>query len=516
MSHRAWLKNLDPRIAELREKADAGGREETLALANALNLRCRYRETLEVIEPWLEKHRSDGEAWFERIVTDYDGGANADDLGKMHTEMEGLRDENPDEAVHRRNLGFVRILQQRLGDAERALRQALDRDGQDYRTLALMGLLNLRREQPAEARAWLLKALSIRPGAPRTLRLLGTACEDMGDLAQAESNYAAAVEEHDCYFWGWHSLGELTIRQGDYELGMRCVHRARCLKSNEPESYFILSEIFAEQGHMELAQAEMHRLLLLSPEERVQGLAYSTLGEYMLDLGDRDGAMSYFTLASNMDQHGPGPWVALGDIAMEEEKWGVALNCYREALERDGGNAGVMTQIGYVLMEEEPGGQLEQAEKVFLNALSIDPDEYSAYLGLSECYRLAKRTADQVAMVRQAMEIAPDDPDVWNAHGVACEVEGMLVEATDAYAKALELSPYHRKAANNLGFALEKRMAQGETDLHASAVHAWKHRLLICRDEGQSQKMATEHLLALGAKEADVQKWLETEGVLEI
>jgi Tfp pilus assembly protein PilF len=167
-------------------------------------------------------------------------------------------------------------------------------------------------------------------------------------------------------------------------------------------------------------------------------------------------------------------------------------------------------------MEEEPGKQLDQAERVFLNALSIDPGDYSAYLGLSECYRLARRTEDQVAMVRQAMEMAPDDADVWNAKGVACEVEDMLVDATDAYTKALDLSPYHRKAANNLGFVLEKRMALGEQDLHQKAVNAWKHRLLVCRDEGQSQKMATEHLLGLGVQEPDIQQWLDTEGVFEI
>jgi len=378
MLRRNWLRVLDPKIFELQEKAASGNREDVLSLATALNLRGRYEEAQKLLEPWLEKHRNDGEAWFERIIIEGDGGVNAENLEAIHKELESLRDENPSDATHRRNLGYVRILQQRLGDAERALQQALERNGKDHRALELMGLLCLRREQPDTAKGWLLKALSLKPRAPRTLRLLAIACEDLGDAGLAESSFAAALEGNDCYFWGWHSLGELVIKQGD------CIHRARALKSNEPESYFILSEIFTEQGHMELAQAEMHRLLLLSPDERVQGLAYSTLGEYRLDLGDREGAMSYFTLASSMDQHSPGPWVALGDIAMEGEEWGTALNCYREALKRDGGNAGVMTQIGYVLMEEEPGGQLEQAEKVFLNALSIDPDEYSAYLGLSE------------------------------------------------------------------------------------------------------------------------------------
>jgi len=510
MLHRTWLKVLDPIITEMQEKAAQGGREEMLALANAYNVRCRYANARNLLEPWLEKHRSDGDAWFERIIAEGDGGAKPETLERLHNELESLRDENPDEAMHRRNLGYVRILQQRPDAAERALQQALDRDGQDHRTLELMGLLHLRREQPAEAKGWLLKALKLKPRAPRTLRLLGIACEELGDTASAENNYAAAVEENGRYFWGWHSLGELVIKQGEIKLGVRCVNRARSLKTGEPASYFILSELFAEQGHTELAQAEMHRLLLLSVDEEVQSQAFSTLGEYKMEMGDLDGAASYFVLASKMDPSNPSPWIALGDMAREGERWEEAMRYYHEALKRDPEAVEVMVQLGYVLVEiNKP----EEAEAFFQRALSVDPDEYSAYLGLSECFRLARRTADQVAMVKQAMDIAPDDSDVWNAQGVAYEVEGFLKEATDAYESALSLSPYHRKAANNLGFVLEKRMAQGEPDMHQRAVEAWKQRLLICRDECQSIKMANEHLLKLGVTEADIQQWLETESV---
>ncbi|MDR1841554.1 MAG: tetratricopeptide repeat protein [Holophagales bacterium] len=510
MLRRTWLKVLDPIISALQDKAAVGGREEKLELANALNVRCRYADALDLLEPWLEKHRSDGDAWFERIIIEGDGGTNHENLERIHNELESLRDENPGEAAHRRNLGYVRILQQRLDSAERALRQALERDGQDHRTLELMGLLYLRRDQPAEAKGWLLKALSLKPRAPRTLRLFGIACEELGDMTSAENNYAAAIEEDSRYFWGWHSLGELVIKQGEIELGMRCINRARSLKTGEPASYFILSELFAELGHMELAQAEMHRLLLLSVEKEVQAQAFSTIGEYRLDLGDLDGATSYFILASETDPSNPSPWIALGDMAREGERWEEALRCYQEALQRDPGAAEVMVQIGYVLVEVN---KPEEAEAYFRRALEIDPGEYSAYLGMSECFRLTRQTVEQVAMVKQAMEIAPEDSDVWNAQGVAYEVEGLLKEATDAYERALSLFPYHRKAANNLGFVLEKRMAHGEPGLHSRAVEAWKQRLLICRDGCQSLKKATEHLLKLGVNEADIQQWLEMESV---
>ena len=118
---------------------------------------------------------------------------------------------------------------------------------------------------------------------------------------------------------------------------------------------------------------------------------------------------------------------------------------------------------------------------------------------------------DLAGATPSAMDLAPDDPDVWNALGVALEVGGKCLEATEAYEHALSLAPLHRKAANNLGFLLEKRMQAGEVELHGRATEAWKLRLLICRDEGQSIKMAAEHLAKLGVTDETIQRWLEQE-----
>jgi tetratricopeptide (TPR) repeat protein len=124
---------------------------------------------------------------------------------------------------------------------------------------------------------------------------------------------------------------------------------------------------------------------------------------------------------------------------------------------------------------------------------------------------MMNRHEDELNMVRMAMTLAPDDPDVWNAQGVAFEVNNRLHEATAAYEKALDLAPMHRKAANNLGFALEKRMNAGEPELKEAAIGAWKRRLLLCRDEGESMKMAMEHLKKLDLAEGTILAWLDHE-----
>lgn len=501
--HRPWLRLLDPELASLKLKAsdDPAARFD---YARALNARARHSEAVGVLDHVLAEARGFDEAWFERIVAVGDG-SSKDDLGTLHAELESLRDENPGHGPHRRNLGYVRILQQRLDDAERALRQALERNGQDCRALELMGLLCLQRDEPQEAKHWILKALSLQPKDARPLRLLGQTYEQLGDAKAAEAQYAAAVELEPNYFWGWHALGELLVRRGDMEAGLRCISHARSLCAGVPASHFLMCELFSELGHLDLAQGELHILMALAPRKDTLADAYSLLGELRRDQGDKDGAVSYFSLATETDPEAVNPWVALGDLAREEERMDDAKRCYREALSRDPEAADIHVQLGYVFLKS---GQCAEAEQSFLAGLETDPGEYSAYLGLSECCRIGQRADDQMRMVKEAMALAPEDADVWNALGVAYEVANRPVEATEAYEKALALTPDNRKAANNLGFLLEKRMQQGELDLRPRAIDAWKRRLLISRDAGQSLKMAHEHLLGLSVPEEQILQWL--------
>ena len=507
---RQWLRLLDPEIHQLRQD-EGKSIDGSLNYGRALNGRSLHEEAQAVLDKALARDRGNGDLWFERIMAQGDR-RSAEDLEGLYRQLSTLRAEHPEDPSVLRNLGFVRILQQRGEEAERLLRQALAARSADAKALELMGLLCIQRDNPQEAKTWLLKALSLKPKAPRSLRLLGITCADLGDFKAAEVQFMAALEQDAEYFWGWHSLGELLLKRGELEEGLRCIHRARAIQPREPASYFILSELFCEQGHLELSQGELHQLTAMTAPTETLSEAYAMLGEIRRDLGDSEGATSYFSLAAETDPASADPWAALGDMAREESHWDEALRCYQEALLRRPKAADIQVQAGYAHLHL---GRAEDGEQCFQAALELDPGEYSAYLGLSECYRSLQRTDDQLTMVKQAMELAPEDPDVWNAFGVALEVAGLVVEATDAYQRALDLFPLHRKAANNLGFLLEKRMQAGETDLHGRAMVAWKRRLLICRDEGQSLKMATEHLMRLGVAEDTIRRWLERDPALD-
>ena len=500
---RPWLRLLDPDLFTLKASAKEGG-EPRFLYARALNARSLHREAATVLDSLLAEDRANGELWFERILCEGDQAA-PEDLQGLSNELEAVRDEHPPEAIHLRNLAFLRILMHRFDDAEILLEKALVLNDQDPKTFELTGLLAIHRDHPEAAKGALLKALSLRPRDAVTLRMLGVACQQLGDFPGAEAQVMAALELDPNYYWGWHTLGEFLLLRGEIQEGLRCIHRARSLNVTEPSSYFLTAEIFSEQGHLEMAQSQLHKLILLAPQAAMLSEAYALLGEFKRDLGDPDAAVSYFSLAAETNPRSANPWAALGDMAREDERWDDAERCYREALERDPEAADVQVQLGYALLES---GRPAEADRCFCKALESDPSEYSSYLGLSECYRKTNRPEEQLLMVKEAMTLAPDDPEVWNAFGVALEVSTKFPEATDAYTKALTLDPRHRKAANNLGFLLEKRMEAGEAALRERAVEAWKRRLSICRDEGQSLRMATEHLTKLGVPDEALREWI--------
>ena len=120
---RPWLKLLDPALTALKSAATSSFGDR-LGVARALNGRARHEEACEILDQLLAEDRAHVEAWFERLLcfTDHDG---TEEGPELLGQLESLRDEQPTEGGHLRNLGYLRLLLQDPEGAEHALRQAL-------------------------------------------------------------------------------------------------------------------------------------------------------------------------------------------------------------------------------------------------------------------------------------------------------------------------------------------------------------------------------------------------------
>ncbi len=104
----------------------------------------------------------------------------------------------------------------------------------------------------------------------------------------------------------------------------------------------------------------------------------------------------------------------------------------------------------------QQAGQLDRAEKTYLDLLAADPSDLVACYQLGVVQLTLGRAAEAEARFRRAMEIRADVPEVHADLGIALAQQGRAAEAVAAFQQALRLRPEYPEALSNLGVVLNQ------------------------------------------------------------
>jgi tetratricopeptide (TPR) repeat protein len=95
-------------------------------------------------------------------------------------------------------------------------------------------------------------------------------------------------------------------------------------------------------------------------------------------------------------------------------------------------------------------GEFSQSRGAALQGLRLAPDDVEL-LVLAGRAGVELDAPDAIEHLRRAIELAPDDGDVWHSLGEALAAEGSTAEADDAFRRAVELNPEDQVALMHLG-----------------------------------------------------------------
>jgi Flp pilus assembly protein TadD len=98
--------------------------------------------------------------------------------------------------------------------------------------------------------------------------------------------------------------------------------------------------------------------------------------------------------------------------------------------------------------------EFEEAIASFDKALEIKPEDHEVWNGRSYALGELGRYEEAIASYDQALEIKPDDHELWNGRGVALGNLGRYEEENSSYDQALEIKPDDHKAWCNRGVTL--------------------------------------------------------------
>lgn len=101
-------------------------------------------------------------------------------------------------------------------------------------------------------------------------------------------------------------------------------------------------------------------------------------------------------------------------------------------------------------------GDVEGAAQAFQKALEQDPVSEQIHLKLALCFSRLHRPGEALAMLQEAIHIAPDFAEAHHQAGLVLMKQGNFRDAADHFAELTRLKPQQASAYNGLGLALAR------------------------------------------------------------
>ncbi len=291
-------------------------------------------------------------------------------------------------------------------------------------------------------------------------------------------------------------LADLASRElGDAEGAFRALERAFLEHPDDEELLDRLQEAAEAAQVQEAFVRALDQALGMEglEEEAVLRLTRRAAAVYQEQLGRPAEAEPYLRRVLSLEPQDEPAFVALKDLATEQERWDELRSLYAERIERSEDPAvrrELFLQLAFLL--EEIVEDVEGAIEAYEGVLQLDPEEPGSRRALVRLYRRAERWEPLVELLRAEL----DRVDGYERTELGFEIAELLEhrlgereEAVAAYERVLEENPTYLKAQEALDRLLGDKAVRGRVAAFLEPIYeeqgAWQElgRVLEVRYE---------------------------------
>jgi tetratricopeptide (TPR) repeat protein len=327
------------------------------------------------------------------------------------------------------------------GERSALMHSAIRGSLQRARTLHEQGAL-------AEAQQLYRGVLAIEPNNADALLLLAAACDQSGDVAQAEKLFAQALRFERRFAWAFAGHGAALVKLERHEAALASIDEALCLDAQCVPAHVAYGNAMLGLKRFAEAQQAYERALLLSP---ALPEAWSNRGNALRALDRPADALISFDRALQLAPHNYAAHTNRGHALRDLGRYEDALRSYRLALVVRPRIASLLSLCGMMLLML---GRSADALISYNEALEITPDDvemlYHSCIALDVLYL----HEELLTRSERILALAPDHSGAWLGKANALQALQRYDDATDAYAQALKREPDLHTALGNQGFAL--------------------------------------------------------------
>lgn len=281
-------------------------------------------------------------------------------------------------------------------------------------TLHLMGVLAYQRGRPADACAWLRRAIALHDREPNFHQNLALACRAAGRLDEAAACYGQVIA--------------LDPRRADAYANLGAVHAAR--------------------GEAEKALAGWRAALGVDPANEA---ALNSLATALRDGGQAGEVAERYRTALRHTPDNVNLWINLGIILRQLGRLDEAGRLYRAMMARDPALPMALHGLADCALRRN---RTDEALAGFRRAVRSDPVFAEAHDGMARVHERTLAYADADACFARYLCLRPQDTRAWYNLGTTRENRAQILPAIACYDRTLRLDPRftlaHGKYGNKL------------------------------------------------------------------
>jgi tetratricopeptide (TPR) repeat protein len=363
-------------------------------------------------------------------------------------------------------LGLVRFQSGAADEAADLIGRAVARNPSDPSALSNLGLALARLGRHEEAILRFSRALALAPTDAEIRFNRAVSAQSLGRFEAALADYGEAVALRPDYVDALLNQGVVLHRLERFEDACIAFERAIRLNPRAVDAYVNCAASLEKLGRRTDALAACDLALLLAPDHAGAHLnksgALQALGRFDEMLASCERALA--ARPDLADAH-LSRGMALKALGRFED----ALAALDQALARGGESARARTERGVVL---EGLGDLSGAAENHLMALALDGGLAQAHVNLGVAFVQQGRCEEALACYERAIGLSGPEADLLTHQAVALEKLHRTEEALTSYAKALALDPDYVRARVNRSHLLLSlgRYAEGFAD------YEWRKR----------------------------------------
>ncbi|MCB1137529.1 MAG: tetratricopeptide repeat protein [Leptospiraceae bacterium] len=417
-------------------------------------------------------------------------------------------------------LGVMAIENDKLGLARHHLLRALKYQQSFVPALVNLAIAERLMGNLEDARQYAEQARKLAPNDPAVSLLLGNILMQDQKLDEASEMYREALEDAPADSYLAYNLGISLVRQNKLEEAIMAFSRVIDKEPNSSlavRSHGHMGQIYFSKGNLEMAADHLRKATELAPGE---ARYHYNLGIVYLRMDRRREAVQSFQSALDSGGDDSRVFRGLSRAFLKLEQPGMARKALEKALLVNPQDTESMMDLGDLQSSE---GDLLGAVDSYRRVVQMSPGNATtadALDRLGRVYARLERYEDATQAYYQALRIDPDRSSLYLGLGQALEKAGKPEEAIDIWKKALQrgvkLSPgdekrirfalaavYEEKGAFEYAVreyqALKERLARPGTTAVDPEVHLRLGRVLL---KTGSESAALELETAASSSEA--------------